>query len=64
MEYKCINVSFFVQNALLKGRYSCTNVALDLIRFRKCHFLALLLNSLEIIANYAEIIVLKYDTND
>ena len=29
MQYKCINVSFFVQNALLKGSYSYANVDLD-----------------------------------
>ena len=29
MQYKCINVSFFVQNALLKGSYSVANVDLD-----------------------------------
>ena len=29
MQYKCINLSFFVQNALLKGSYSYTNVDLD-----------------------------------
>ena len=29
MQYKCINVSFFVQNALLKGSYSYPNVDLD-----------------------------------
>ena len=28
MQYKCINVSFFVQNALLKGSYSYVNVDL------------------------------------
>ena len=29
MQYKCINVSFFVQNALLQGSYSYANVDLD-----------------------------------
>ena len=29
MQYKCINVSFFVQNALLKESYSYANVDLD-----------------------------------
>ena len=29
MQYKCISVSFFVQNALLKGIYSYANVDLD-----------------------------------
>ena len=29
MQYKCINVSFFVQNALLKGSYSYAYVDLD-----------------------------------
>ena len=29
MQYKCINVSLFVQNALLKGGYSYANVDLD-----------------------------------
>ena len=29
MQYKCINVSFFIQNVLLKGSYSQANVDLD-----------------------------------
>ena len=29
MQYKCIDVSFLVQNALLKGSYSYANVDLD-----------------------------------
>ena len=29
MQYKCIKVSFFVQNAPLKGSYSYANVDLD-----------------------------------
>ena len=52
MQYKCINVSFFVQNALLKGSYWYANVDLDPL-FISVNVLALWLNFLEIVANYA-----------
>ena len=53
MQYKCINVSFFVQNALLKGSYSYANVDLDPL-FVSVNVISLLFDRfLEIVANYA-----------
>ena len=58
MQYKCINVSFFVQNALLKRSCSYENFDLDSLVV-SVNVISLLF---DIVANYA--VVLKYDIND
>ena len=62
MQHKCIDVSFFVQNALLKGSYLYANVDLNPLFF-SVNAISLLFDriSWKLFASYAKMIVLNYD---